>query len=186
MTPGYTRVTEVLYPFSGLQSVDRDLVAHAAERGSRVHRICESIVKGLGEHGVDDEIWGYVESFKKWWGDGKEVVAVEKRFYCDKFKITGQADLIIWDGYSATVIDYKTSSKPSKTWVAQAGAYMYLAQLAGIHVTKAQFIHLNKHGKAPKIHQFEADPLGGGTAIDFFFHCYQVYMHFYHKAPKEE
>lgn len=179
MNPGYTRVTEVLYPFSGLAAVDRDLVAHAADRGSRVHRICESIVKGLGEHDVDDEIWGYVESFKKWWGNGKEVLCVEKRFYCDLTKITGQMDLIISEGDNRFIIDYKTSSKPSNTWRAQAGAYIYLTDQARMSIESAKFLHLNKHGKDPKIYEFDRSSVG------FFFHCYEVYMHFYHKVPKE-
>lgn len=45
----YTRVTEVLYPFSGLSNIKPDILANAARRGTRVHDICEGIMKGLGE-----------------------------------------------------------------------------------------------------------------------------------------
>ena len=176
MKEGYKRVTEILYPFSGLENIDRDIVAHAAERGSRVHKICEGIVKGLGEFGVDDEVWGYVSSFNKWWdnGVGKEVLAIERRFYCDTFKITGQVDLVIRQDDKIDIIDYKTSSRPSKTWLAQGSAYAYLCGQSFIQPDYVHFLHLNKHGKSPKIHEYAPDPT-------FFFHCYHVYMHFYHK-----
>lgn len=176
MKEGYLRVTNILYPFSGLEKVDKDLVAHAAERGTRVHKTCEGIVKGLGEFGVDDETWGYVESFKQWWADGldKEVVDTERRFYCDIYGITGQADLIIKTPAGLAIVDYKTSSKPSKTWQAQAEAYYYLAKAEGLNIQHLWFLHLSKHGKSPKVHSFECDHT-------FFFHCYHVYQHFYQK-----
>lgn len=170
----YLRVTNILYPFSGLDKVDKDLVAYAADRGSRVHKVCEAIVKGLDELGVDKEIQPYIDSFKQWWGEGKEVIAIEKRFYCDKYRFTGQMDLIIREDNNIIIIDYKTSSRPSKTWEAQGGAYAYLAQQAGHDVKEVHFLHLSKLGKAPKVHKYPADST-------FFFHCYHVYKHFYHK-----
>lgn len=45
----YSRVTEILSPFSGLDKVPKDILANAARRGTKVHDACESIVKGLGE-----------------------------------------------------------------------------------------------------------------------------------------
>jgi len=77
----YTRVTTILYPFSGLQNVDPDILANAANRGTKVHKICEGIINGLGEIGIEDETWGYVESFKQWWSKGIDVVKVEERFW---------------------------------------------------------------------------------------------------------
>ena len=76
----YLRVTNILYPFSGLQNIDPNIVSYAAERGTKVHKICEGIVLGIGEIGVDDETWGYVQSFKRWWERGIDVVTMEKRF----------------------------------------------------------------------------------------------------------
>jgi hypothetical protein len=58
----YTRVTHVLYPFSGLDKIDPAVVAHAAQRGTKVHKICEAIIQGLGELGVEEETAPYVES----------------------------------------------------------------------------------------------------------------------------
>jgi len=168
----YIRVTKILYPFSGLDKIDPDVVARAGERGTRVHKICEGIVEGLGEHGIDDEIWGYIESFKLWWNLGHDVVEMEKRFWCDQLEITGQVDFIINTSEGLAVVDLKTSSKPSKTWRAQGCAYAYLAKLAGYDIKKIQFIHLNKHGKEPKIHSYDVDD-------EFFINIYKTYKFFY-------
>ncbi len=168
----YLRVTQVLYPFSGLEKINADIVAYAAERGTKVHKICESIISGLGEFGIDDETWGYVESFKKWWGLGHEVIEMEKRFWCDEFQITGQVDLIINTPEGLTIVDLKTSSKPSKTWKAQGQAYSYLARKAGYNIQKVQFLHLNKHGKEPKIIEYDNE-------YCFFFSILQVYNYFF-------
>lgn len=45
----YTRITEILSPFSGLDKIPKEIVANAARRGTKVHDICEGIVKGIGE-----------------------------------------------------------------------------------------------------------------------------------------
>jgi len=170
----YTRVTKVLYPFSGMDKIDPEVLAHAAERGTKVHRICEGIVLGLGEHGVDDETKGYVDSFKQWWEGGISVISMEERFWDDKLQLTGQVDFIIETGDGLAVVDLKTSSKPSKTWEAQGSAYAYLAKNAGYKITKIFFIHLNKHGKAPKIFEYPVDD-------SFFLAIFRTYLHFFHK-----
>lgn len=170
----YLRVTNILSPFSGLDKAPTEFVAHAAERGTKVHKICEGIMGGLGEHGVDDETWGYVESFKKWWGEGKPIIEMERRFWCDEFQITGQIDMIINTPEGQAIVDIKTSSKPSKTWALQGGAYFYLASQAGIDVKKLYFLHLNKHGKEPNLIEYP-------TETDLFFSALDVFKHFYHK-----
>jgi hypothetical protein len=168
----YTRVTTVLYPFSGLEKIDAGIVEAAADRGTRVHKICEGIIEGLGEIGVEEDIWGYVESFKKWWQQGHELVAMEKRFWDDDLQITGQVDLILKTADGLAVVDLKTSSRPSKTWQAQGCAYAYLAKKEGYDIKKIAFIHLNKHGKDPKIIHYEVDD-------GFFLAVLRVYNHFY-------
>jgi len=170
----YLRVTEVLYPFSGLQHLDPDIVANAARRGTRVHKICEGIVAGLGEYGIDDETRGYVESFKKWWELGQDVIMMEKRFWCDELKITGQVDFIIKTPDGLAIVDIKTSSKPSKTWQAQGSAYAYLAKKAKHDIKKIYFLHLNKHGKEPKIYEYPVDD-------SFFLAILKTFNHFFHK-----
>ncbi len=170
----YLRVTNILYPFSGLDKIDVDIVAHAAERGTKVHKICEGIISGIGEVGVDDETWGYVESFKKWWEKGVEVVKMEERFWDDDLCITGQVDLIIKIDEHLVIVDLKTSSRPSKTWPAQGAAYAYLARKSGYDVRRIFFLHLNKHGKEPKMYEYPVDD-------SFFLGILRVYNHFFNK-----
>lgn len=170
----YVRVTQVLYPFSGLQHIDSDVVENAGRRGSKVHKICEGIVTGLGEYGVDEEVWGYVESFKRWWGEGRPVIATEKRFWCDENGFTGQVDMILEIPDGTAILDIKTSAKPSKTWEAQGRAYAYLARKAGYDIKKIFFLHLNKHGKAPKILEYSVDD-------DFFLAILRTYKFFFSK-----
>jgi hypothetical protein len=170
----YLRVTSVLYPFSGLEKIDADVLAYAAERGTKVHNICEGIVAGLGEIGVEDETWGYVESFKNWWEAGQTIVEMEKRFWEDDLLITGQLDFIVADKDGLAIVDIKTSSRPSKTWPAQGAAYAMLAKKAGYDIKKVIFLHLNKNGKAPKLYEYPIDD-------DFFLAILRVYNHFYAK-----
>jgi len=170
----YLRVTHVLYPFSGLQNIDADVLAHAAERGTKVHKICEGIMAGIGEIGVDDETWGYVESFKKWWEKGVDIVKMEERFWDDELRLTGQVDLIINTPDGLAIVDLKTSSRPSKTWEAQGSAYAYLAKKSGYDIKKIYFLHLNKHGKEPKLIEYPVDD-------SFFLAVYRTYIHFFHK-----
>ena len=170
----YLRVTTALYPFSGLQHIDPEVLAHAAERGTKVHKTCEGIVAGLGELGVDEETWGYVESFKKWWDTGIDVVEMEMRFWDDELHLTGQVDFIINTPEGLAIVDIKTSSRPSKTWEAQGSAYAYLAKNSGYDIKKIYFLHLNKHGKPAKLIEYPVDD-------SFFLAVFRVYKHFYHK-----
>lgn len=170
----YTRVTTILYPFSGLQNIDPVILQRAATRGTRVHKICEGIASGLGEHDIDDETRGYVESFKKWWELGQDVLMIEQRFWDDELHITGQVDFIIKTPQGLAIVDLKTSSKFSKTWQAQGCAYAYLAKKAKHDIKKILFIHLNKNGKAPKIYEYPVDD-------SFFLAVFKTYQHFFHK-----
>jgi hypothetical protein len=170
----YNRVTNILYPFSGLDKIDANIVSHAAERGTKVHKICEGIMQDIGEIGTDDETSGYIDSFKKWWSLGHEVIMMEQRFWDDELKITGQVDLIIKTPDGLAIVDIKTSNRPSKTWKAQGCAYAYLAKKAGHDIRKIYFLHLNKHGHQAKIYEY---PIDDG----FFLAIYQVWTHFFQK-----
>lgn len=170
----YTRVTSTLYPFSGLDKLDPEIVARAADRGTRVHKICEGIIQGLGEIGVDEQTDPYVQSFKQWWAEGHDVVLIEERFWDDDLKITGQVDLIVRTDEGLAIVDLKTSSKPSDTWPAQGSAYAYLAKKAGYDVRKIYFLHLLKSGKPAKVYEYPVDD-------SFFLAIFRVWAHFFRK-----
>lgn len=153
----YTRVTQILYPFSGLANIPQEIVEKAGKRGTKVHKVCESIMLGFGDLGVNEETSKYIDSFNLWWGEGKEIVAIEKRFFDDSLKITGQADIIFMSEEGLVLADLKTSYKPSKTWPVQGNAYSFLAKSAGYDIKKIQFIHLSKFGKYPKVYEYKID-----------------------------
>lgn len=174
----YTRITTILYPFSGLDQIDPTVVQRAGFRGTKVHKICEAIVEGLGELGVDEESFPYVESFKQWWSKGHDVVAMEKRFYDDKNQITGQSDLILKSDSGLVIVDLKTSHSPSKTWQIQGCAYAYLAKSDGFDIKSIQFLHLSKKGKEPKIHEYAVDD-------DLFLSVFKTWKHFYKEKKND-
>jgi len=172
--PKYTRVTEILYPFSGLQTIPEHIVMNAAERGTKVHNICESIMKGLGDWGVDEETKPYVDSFNKWWSLGHKVLSIEQRFFCSELMITGQVDMILETDNGAVILDLKTSSKPSKTWPLQGSAYAYMAKQAGYDIKGIHFLHLSRLGNEPTLHVYD-------DQFELFKKCRDVYKHFFEK-----
>lgn len=172
----FTRVTEILYPFSGLGKIDKAVLDNAARRGTKVHKICEGIVSGLGDWGVDEETRGYVSSFQKWWEKGHKVISMEERFYCEEFMITGQADLILETDKGATIFDIKTPLKPSKTWPLQGAAYAYMARKKGYNITGIEFLRLDKYGNEPTLYKYDYD-----LHFDLFVHSFNVYNYFFRK-----
>lgn len=170
----YTRVSTILEPFSDFKNINPQVLQNACDRGTKVHKICEGIMLGLGEYDVSEDIKGYIDSFNHWWGEGKEVLHVERRFWCNKYFITGQVDLVMNTEEGLVIVDLKTSAKSSKTWPIQGSAYHYLASKAGLHINKILFVQLRKNGKPPKIHEYKPD-------IDFFLSIYNVYKYFFHK-----
>ncbi len=148
------------------------MVKNAGDRGTLVHNICESIIRGLGEWGITEEVMPYVDSFKKWWERGVNVLSIEQRFYCATHMITGKIDLIIGTPENACILDLKTSSKESKTWPLQGSAYKYLATQAGYNITGIQFLHLSKKGKEPKLFEY-------ADQFPLYLSCLDVYRYFY-------
>lgn len=174
----YTKVTTILSPFSGLSLIDKNILEHAANRGTFVHKICNSIILGFPyeinleeandyEKRLYEEASPYVESFKKWYQDDFDILMPE-RINCDDLGITGEFDGI----KGTTLYDIKTSCNVSKTWPLQLSAYAYLARKKGIKVEKIQIIHLKKNGKEPKVIDYEEN-------FPLFIHCYEVYKEFF-------
>lgn len=127
--PGYTRVTEPLQVYSKYDMIDPEVLANAADRGTRVHKFCEMHAKGLW-FVADDDCHNYVECFKKWFDDNvRDVIFTEKRFYNDELMITGQVDMsvILKNSIHPSIIDIKTTSCVSKSWSLQTAIYTYLS-----------------------------------------------------------
>lgn len=175
MNEKYDRVTEVLSPFSGIQYVPENILIGAQERGTKVHAICESIIRGLGDWHDDESVKGYVESFKKWWSKDYKPVLIEHRFKCEKLKITGQVDFIYKDPELGTVLtDIKTSSREGRTWPLQGSAYKYLASQVGYKVDLILFLRLRKTGQYPFVHLYP-------DRFPMFLKCLDVYRFIYNR-----
>lgn len=172
----YTRVTEVLYPFSGLSKIDPHIVKNAAERGSRVHELCDALINDLGILDMDNKLAGYLTSFEKW-AANKEFLVKPSRFYCDKYMITGECDGIYKDGNDLILFDLKTPLRESKTWPLQCSAYAYMARRDGYNIKRVEVIKLCQTGKEPTVYTYEEN-------FDLFLKCLDIYRHFF--AGKQE
>lgn len=139
-----------------------------------VHSYCEAIMNNLGEFEIPKAYQGYIDSFKLWWGEGRELLACEQRFYSDELMLTGQVDIIYKKGDKTYIADLKTSYAPSDTWEVQGCAYAYLANQNGYDVDGIEFIHLDKSGRPPTVYEFPIDE-------DLFFSVFTTYLHFYAK-----
>lgn len=180
----YTRVTEALYPFSGLGAVDKAVLENAARRGTKVHEICEKICAGEETYWMmTPEVQGYVDSFRKWWDKGHKIVKIEQRFYDDELLITGAVDLIVENdkGDGVEIIDIKTPLKQSPTWLLQGCAYAYMAKKHGYNVTAIKFLQVNKFGKEPKLYEYDYE-----TGIDLYRCVLKVYNHFFKKKKRSD
>jgi hypothetical protein len=178
MLEKYIRVTDVLYPLSGLQKVPVHIVQNASERGSKVHDICDALISNMGIPNIDPEIQGYIQSFESWSKD-KCFIDRPSRFYCDDYLITGECDGIYEDKTGLVLFDIKTPAKESKTWSLQGSAYSYLAKKSGYNISRIEFIQLNKKGENPKIHVYQED-------FELFLSCLKIYKLFFKDTHQEE
>jgi len=176
MQEDYDRVTTSLYYFSGLSQINPEILARAADRGTRVHNACDAIISGLGNFALDDDIQGYVQSFEQWM-EGKTFIENPGRLYCNKYMITGESDGIYEDVSGYTLFDLKTPAKESKTWRLQGSAYSYLTK-SHYPIRKIEFVKLSKDGKKPISFFYEED-------FEMFIQCLNVYRLFFKSKEKE-
>lgn len=178
---GYTRVSSVLAPFAGLHMIPPQILANAAERGTRVHSLIDADIHGFGKD-VDEDIKGFYESFLAWKGDKNFIVP--HRFYDDHLKITGEVDCMYshknLSGQGFVLVDFKTPAKESPTWIAQASAYTQLAERCGFKIINCQWVQLMKDGSAAKVFDYKIP----NPAI--FNELFDVYKKYFSKLKLEE
>jgi len=173
----FLRVTEILSPFTGIKYVDKAVLENAAVRGTKVHAYCEAIARGVGMWDIPQDHQGYVDSFMYWWGNGRKVLDIEKRFYCKDLGITGQVDLVTQEKDGIYIVDLKTSAQESRSWCLQGSAYSHMAKAFGYDVKKIMFLKLLKDGKPAKEYFYDEN-------MELFKECLSVYRHFYGKKSK--
>ncbi len=172
----YLSVTQVLSPFSGLSTIDPEVVRNAGDRGTVVHRICDSIVLQfpfddetvdlmIREYARNEEhfekeknmILHFIVSFQKW-QEGKVFLKKPERFFDDKLMLTGECDLLYRDKEKRLVlVDLKTPASESKNWMLQGSAYSYLAKQVGHNIDVIEFVQLSRTGGKAKVHHYKED-----------------------------
>lgn len=143
----YTRITDIIAPFTGIEFVPEFVLEPVCTRGTSVHLMIEGILQGF-EVDVPEALQGYIDAWKAWYSNGQSPLEysdkiIEKRLYCDKLGITGQVDLIV-NEYHA--YDWKTSSKESISWKLQGAAYQYLIEKEYGDRALMTFVHLKPDG----------------------------------------
>jgi hypothetical protein len=174
----YTRVTDVLYPFSGLKNVPPEILKNAAERGTKVHEICDALIEQIGMFNIDNKVAGYIESFNHYFVE-KNFLEKPDRFFCDEHMITGECDAIYQDQKGLVLVDIKTSLREGKTWRLQGSAYAHLAERYGYKISRIEFVKLCKEGKEPKIFTYDRD-------FQMFLKCLDVYREFFNNSTEED
>jgi hypothetical protein len=173
---GCVRVTDILFPLSGLKQIPKEILEKAADRGSRAHSACEALMLDIGLFNIDEDIQGYVKSFEQYMP--KQFLEKPDRWFCDKYKITGECDGMFTEGDDLVLFDIKTPAKESSTWNIQLSAYAYLAKKAGYPITQIEVVRLNKDGKAPEVIRYKEN-------FDLFLNCLNVYRYFYKDNVEE-
>lgn len=179
----YPRVTEILRYFTGYEHVPTQVLDRAAARGTTVHAICAGLAKGawIPDGMIDPDLLGYVNSFKKWeTSTVKQFAIVERRFFDDEKRYSGQIDMVIIDKQDKMwLADLKTSRAPHKTHPVQMAAYDTLLQKNSIPVEGALLVYLNKDGEDPLVQSFE-DLSEQKQVFDSALFCW----HYFNKRKK--
>ncbi len=168
---GYTRISTVLSPFSGMGAIPPAILKAACDRGDAVHKAINGILEGFGEPDKDFEHMGYVDSFRKWWNN-QPVYKTEDRLFDHDLKLTGQYDLIYQDKADLVLVDFKTSAKEGKTWALQGSAYDHLIRLTGLQISRIEFVQVMKDGSSPEIFVYKPD-------WTMFLKVFEVYQMFF-------
>ena len=157
MTKKWPSVTQVLGVFSDFSKIPPDVLARAAERGTRVHGFCEAIAQGFFPGEVPEDITGYVESFKKWFVLVDEVLLIETRLQDPIYQFTGMPDLVVklQGDERPRLIDLKTPLAKGKLWSAQIAGYEHLFQVkTGLECRHSGSLRLRPNGGFPLFDEY--------------------------------
>ena len=151
-------VTRALNPFADFSGIPPAVLAHAAERGTKVHAICAALAQGLWAPDIPEECAGYVESFQGWFESRVEAVAgCEIELVDEAIGFEGHPDLIcrLKGDERLTLVDLKTPATKNRLWVAQLAAYRHLARLAGFDIDRVGSLRLKKNGAPPIFDEYQ-------------------------------
>jgi hypothetical protein len=137
--------------------IDPDVLDMASDRGTRAHEACLAYAFGLWSPEIDEDIAGYVKSYKAWHDRFVvKVLAVEKELIHPRWNYVGHCDLVaIVSGYKPepviSVIDLKTPVGASRTWSCQIAGYVEAEQLEHKEKVYGGALQLKKDGSLPRL-----------------------------------
>ena len=170
-------VTRALSPFSDFSRIRPDVLEAACLKGSQVHAIIASLLKGLWVPNIPENCQPYIDSFNLWLPIVDEVVMVEETLTdkVRKYKGTPDAILRIKGDEGFTLVDWKSPVMESKSWRLQISAYRALAMQNGYLIHRTGALQLSPKGKVAKFREYS------GTLVqDFatFLCCLSAYQFF--------
>lgn len=156
----YDRVSDILKPYTNFTHIDPWVLQNKCEIGTTVHQaINDYLIGDFPAPGISGA--PYFESFIKWYTKIKpEVYELEKRYFNDDKMITGQIDALMGmpGDFAPVLIDYKTSSVESPTWVMQGHLYHFMVQSEMTVGNRVLFLKLSKEGKFPTVFEYKICP----------------------------
>lgn len=153
---GYTRVSEILSPWSDFSHIDPVVLANKCRIGTNVHERISCDEGGIFVELQEDER-PYYDSWIAWRKENPvEILHSERRMYSDTFKLTGCIDAIVESGSKKILLDFKTSASANKKmWALQGALYHWLCIENGDMISdEFWFLQLVKNGKGAKLHKF--------------------------------
>lgn len=142
-------VTQIMQPLSVMKygDIDKDALAAAANRGTKVHEACEM----FGAYGIsetDEETEPYFEGFMAWVNEYKPVfLATEKQIVHTKLYYAGTVDCIARIHDKTILVDYKTTVVLSECLASiQLEAYRRAVEDNGWSIDGKAILQLKKDG----------------------------------------
>lgn len=167
-------VTKILRPWQDFSGISQEVLARAAERGTRVHAACAAIALDLPiyESDLTPDDLGYLDSFQQWFNASvAAVLAVEQEYVDRALGFRGHPDLVclLKGSQKIVVVDFKTGANFSKAWAVQLAAY---ASLTGAQRCLA--VRLKPDGSEPIVNEIT----NWQRELTIFLNALSVYKYF--------
>ncbi len=158
-------VTEILKK-SGIID-DRFFKEGSAEKGTRIHELCEQIAKGE----EPDEENGYTKAFRKFLFDTKiEPVEIESSYYSE-LDFAGTMDIVALFRRELVIIDIKTGGR-QEWWPLQLAGYSKLIDNNDIRRFSLEIKNTEKY-KFTEYKNKEEDAAGFMNALETYNQLYR-------------
>ena len=163
-TPG---VTTVLQPWNGLEHVNPEILAAAAQFGTHVHDACDLFNRGeLDAEDLRERspmVWEHVQGWKRFLDEsGAVVIESELRVVSPKHGYAGTLDSICALKKTNRIYDIKTGAAVPKTVGPQIAAYnQAYREMTGSRLMKRYCVHL-------KSNAYTVHPLTNPSDWDIF------------------